>query len=238
MSLYQKYRPKTFHDVVGHELVTTMLKKQVTKGITPHAYLFIGPSGVGKTTIARILAQAINCDHPRGGEPCYRCQGCQNASWGILEFNSASYRGIDAMREMIIGASYMAISKYKVYLMDEVHMLTMEAWNAILKLLEEPPPHLKIILCTTDAERIPETVQSRCQVFHLPHLSVPAVIRKLEHISKHERMELPQSSIRFIAEMALGNLRQAENMLEQSRMLNHGKPDRRHLRQFFQAKLV
>ena len=238
MSLYQKYRPRKFSEVVGQEDVVGILRNQVRRGRIAHAYLFAGPSGTGKTTIARILATAANCERPRGGEPCLKCQGCSASAWDVVEFDAASYRGIDEIREMQTKALLAPIGKRKTYILDEAHMLTEPAFNALLKFLEEPPPHMVLALCTTAPGRIPETVKSRCEYFTLKPLSPKAIAAKLEYIAKHERVELAPASLKFIAGMADGNMRRAETMLEQVIYLDGGKPSHRKVVKFLQAKLI
>lgn len=241
MGFYQKYRPHRFGDVVAQEMVTLILKNQVRHKMTHHAYLFTGPSGVGKTSVARILALALNCEKPRAGEPCLRCRSCQSAlhgnAWDTVEFDAAMFRGIDGIRDLGTWARFAPYGNYKLYILDEVHQLTEPAWHALLRMLEDPTGTLTIILCTTHPDRVPETARSRCQLFEFEALGKKDILGKLELICRKERLQITSEGLKFIAAMANGNLRTAETMLEQVINLNHGKPRTREIQKFIQGRI-
>lgn len=241
MGFYQKYRPHRFGDVVAQEMVISILKNQVRRKMTHHAYLFTGPSGVGKTSVARILALAMNCEKPRAGEPCLKCQACQSAlhgnAWDTVEFDAAMFRGIDGIRDLSTWAQYAPFTNYKVYILDEVHQLTEPAWNALLRLLEEPVGTLTVILCTTEPKKVPETARSRCQLFEFKSLERKEILERLGMICHKERLQIASDGLKFIAAMANGNLRTAETMLEQVINLNHGKPRTSEIQKFIQGRM-
>ena len=218
--LYRKWRPRRFADVAGQDPVTTTMRNAVAAGTPAHAYLFCGPRGIGKTTTGRILAKAVNCANPQAGEPCEECPSCISYNEGraidLIELDAASNRGIDEIRDLREGTGYApAAGRYKVYLIDEVHMLTDAAFNALLKTLEEPPPHVIFILATTEANRIPATILSRCQRFDLRRISVAASVQRLETIGAGEGLTVAPGGYELIARQATGSLRDAVNLLDQ-----------------------
>jgi DNA polymerase-3 subunit gamma/tau len=217
---YRKWRPQTLSEVVGQQHVTETLRRSVVSGRIAHAYLFCGPRGTGKTSTGRILAKAVNCLSPVDGEPCNTCAMCQAFNAGsamdIIEIDAASNRGIDEIRELKERVNYApAAAKYKVYIIDEVHMITKEGFNAFLKTLEEPPPHAIFVLATTDPHKVLATILSRCQRFDFHRLSQPAVISKLEFVCEKEGIKIQLEGLRLIARVSTGSLRDAENLLEQ-----------------------
>ena len=218
--LYRKWRPRRFADVFGQGPVVTTLRHAVANGSPAHAYLLSGPRGTGKTTTGRILAKAVNCESPVDGEPCDACPSCQNYDEGraidLIELDAASNRGIDEIRDLRQSAGYApAAGRYKVYLIDEVHMLTDAAFNALLKTLEEPPPHVIFILATTEPHKIPPTILSRCQRFDLRHIPLDAVIERLQQIADGEGFTIDSAGLELIARQATGALRDAINLLDQ-----------------------
>ena len=217
---YRKWRPQNLSEVVGQEHVTQTLRHAVTNGRVAHAYLFCGPRGTGKTSTGRILAKAVNCLNPEQGEPCNSCTMCKAINEGsapdIIEIDAASNRGIDEIRDLREKVNYAPnLARYKVYIIDEVHMITKEASNAFLKTLEEPPPHAKFILATTEPHKVLSTILSRCQRFDFHRLSQSAVISKLNLICEKEGVDIVPEALRLIAKVTTGSLRDAENLLEQ-----------------------
>ena len=232
--LYSLYRPRQFQDVLGQDNLTTILKAQTKAHLWHHAYLFHGASGTGKTSTARILASVLNCYNLNGvGEPCGECQSCKaiakGSSWDVHEIDGADFRGIDDMRELKAKAYLSPLGKYKVYIIDECHCLSEPAFNLLLKLLEEPPPHLVVILCSSNADKIPATVKSRCQGYPFKALKPSVIKGKLERIAKDLRVEISSTSLSFVARMACGNMREAENQLEQNLMLSPNTKARHRL---------
>ena len=220
MSFYNRYRPTQFNDVLGQEQVTKILKTQVLTGSYHHAYLLFGASGTGKTTTARILAMCLNCQNLNGdGEPCQNCQSCRavkaGSHWDVIEIDGARFRGIDDVKDLAYRAYLSPLGNHKIYIIDECHMFTEPAWNGMLKLLEEPPPHLVVILCTTHFEKIPDTITSRCQLYPFTRLEPEQVRHKLELICQNIGIAPDPRHIQFIIEKAGGNMRSAENTLEQ-----------------------
>lgn len=220
MAFYTEYRPHKFADILGQEQVVTMLKGQARHRQFHHAYLFFGASGTGKTTTARVLAASLNCYAPDAdGEPCGKCASCETVAegkhWDVMEIDGARFRGIGDVKELAYKAAFTPLGARKVYILDECHQLTDEAWAAMLKLLEEPPPHLVIILCTTDFKKIPETIASRCQLFPFMKLKPEIIKEKLKRICQMVGIEPDPKHMQFIAESASGNMRTAENTLEQ-----------------------
>ncbi len=217
MSLYNDARPRRFADVLGQPQVIPWLQKQAKAHKFAHAYLLHGPSGTGKTTTARILAMALNCTTMNGsGEPCGKCESCRmitkGAYWDVFEMDAGRFRGKDEIEELLYKMQFMPIGGgRKVYILDECHALTPDAWKAMLKTLEEPPPSVVIILCTTDDTKIPDTVKSRCQVYGFKQLPDDAVEQKLRLLQP----DLPDEFVKRITVGAAGNMRYAENMLEQ-----------------------
>ncbi|MDI6814585.1 MAG: DNA polymerase III subunit gamma/tau [Dehalococcoidales bacterium] len=217
---YRKWRPQTLAEVVGQEQVTKTLGNALNSGRVSHAYLFCGPRGTGKTTTGRILAKAVNCLTNGTGEPCNTCPICQAITEGraldVIEIDAASNRGIDEIRDLREKVNYAPNqARYKVYIIDEVHMLTKEASNALLKTLEEPPPHVIFILATTEAHKVLPTILSRCQRFDFRRISQADIVSKLAHICSAEGIHMELEALRLIAKAATGSLRDAENLLEQ-----------------------
>ncbi|MFC1927141.1 DNA polymerase III subunit gamma/tau [Chloroflexota bacterium] len=217
---YRKWRPQTLREVVGQEPVTQTLRHAVESGKIAHAYLFCGPRGTGKTSTARILAKAVNCPDGAGGEPCNACDTCHSIAEGraldVIEIDAASNRGIDEIRSLREKANYApSLARYKVYIIDEVHMLTEAACNALLKTLEEPPPHVIFVLATTEAHKVLPTIVSRCQRFNFHRLRQPDIVDKLKLICKKEKIHIEAPSLELIARAATGSLRDAENILQQ-----------------------
>ena len=218
--LYRKWRPGTFGGVAGQDPIATTLRNAVAAASPSHAYLFTGPRGTGKTSTGRILAKAVNCEAPVGGEPCNECVSCQAFNEGraldLIELDAASNRGIDEVRALRESVGYAPNSaRYKVYLIDEVHMLTDAAFNALLKTLEEPPPHVIFVLATTEAHRIPPTVSSRCQRFDFRRGAVPSIVDVLRAIADGEGFAVDAAGLELIARQSGGSFRDAVNLLDQ-----------------------
>ena len=222
MSLYNSYRPARFVDVLGQDSTVAILKRQAKLGKFGHSYLLHGPSGTGKTSTARILAASMNCLNgvANKGEPCGECQPCEaiqrGSFWDVIEVDGARFRGIEEAKSLVYKAFLSPLNGgKKVYIIDEAHALTPEAFNVLLKLLEEPPPNVCIILCTTEAEKIPSTVKSRCQQYSFGQLSPGDIKAKLQRICRKERVRPDPKHLEFISTTACGNMRAAENVLEQ-----------------------
>ena len=218
-ALYRKYRPKTFSDVYGQEHITETLKNEIKTGTTVHAYLFTGTRGTGKTTCAKILANAVNCTESQDGNPCLECENCKTSLNGentdIVEIDAASNNGVDdirILREQINFAP--ASSKYRVYIIDEVHMLSLSAFNALLKTLEEPPAHVIFILATTEVHKLPATILSRCQRFDFRRIDPQKICERLQFIAKEEGLTLTDSAATLIAAAADGGMRDALSILD------------------------
>ena len=217
---YRKWRPQTLSEVLGQEPVTQTLRHAVENGKIAHAYLFCGPRGTGKTSTARILAKAANCPNQAGGEPCNACDMCRSITEGraldVIEIDAASNRGIDEIRSLREKANYApSLARYKVYIIDEVHMLTEAACNALLKTLEEPPGHVIFVLATTETHKVIATIVSRCQRFNFHRLRQTEIMDKLKLICEREGIHIEPGSLELIARAATGSLRDAENILQQ-----------------------
>ena len=219
-ALYRKYRPKTFDDVYGQQIVVQTLKNVIKNNKLTHAYLFVGPRGTGKTSIAKIFAKTINCLHPEDGLSCEKCDICisnnSNENVDIIEMDAASNNGVDEIREIRNHITLLpTVSKYKIYIIDEVHMLTTGAFNALLKTLEEPPEHIIFILATTEPHKIPLTIMSRCQSFEFKPIPVAIIKERLKYICAQENINIDDKSLNLIAEESNGGLRDAVSMLDQ-----------------------
>ncbi|MFC1708756.1 DNA polymerase III subunit gamma/tau [Candidatus Omnitrophota bacterium] len=218
--LARKWRPQKFDEIVGQEHITQTLKNSVQSGKLAHAYIFVGPRGVGKTSCARILAKSLNCKDAPTVNPCGKCSACKEISEGrsldVIEIDGASNRGIDEIRTLRENVKFAPIlGKYKIYIIDEVHMLTQEAFNALLKTLEEPPEHVKFIFATTQPAKVLPTILSRCQRFEFNRITVLKIIAKLEEIAKAEKISVKQDVFFDIAKISEGSLRDAESILDQ-----------------------
>lgn len=229
--LYRKYRPQTFSEVIGQEHVVQTLTNAISSGIISHAYLFSGPRGSGKTTVARLLAKSLNCQNRKNNEfePCNKCSSCLeimgNRSMDLIEIDAASHRGIDEMRELREGIKFApSKSKYKVFIIDESHQLTKEAANALLKTLEEPPSHAIFVLATTEIHRMIPTIISRCQRFDFRKLTLAEIVKRLEIIIGKEKVEIEKPALELIALNAGGSIRDAESILGQ--ILTFGNKDK------------
>ena len=238
--LARKWRPKTFADLVGQEHIVKALRNALEKGRLHHAYLLTGTRGVGKTTIARILAKSLNCEHPKEGEPCGQCQSCRDIDAGrfvdLLEIDAASNTGIDNIREVLENAQYAPTAgKYKVYIIDEVHMLSKSAFNAMLKTLEEPPEHVKFILATTDPHKVPVTVLSRCLQFVLRNMTAQQVADHLAHVLDSEQIPYETPALALLGRAAAGSMRDALSLLDQAIAMGSGKVAEQDVRQMIGA---
>lgn len=219
-ALYRKWRPKAFADVVGQEHITETLRRQVEQGRLSHAYLFTGTRGTGKTTCAKILSKAVNCEHPVNGDPCNKCAACLGIDNGslldVLELDAASNNGVDHVRALRDEAIYSpARVKYRVYIVDEVHMLSTAAFNALLKILEEPPAHLIFILATTELHKVPATILSRCQRFAFKRIQPADIAGRLQHVAQSEGIALQNDAAQLLARLADGAMRDALSLLDQ-----------------------
>ncbi len=218
-ALYRKWRPKTFSDVCGQEHITSILRYQVEMSKTNHAYLFCGTRGTGKTTCAKILAKAVNCKNPKNGDPCGECEACKSADLSgcidIVEMDAASNNGVDDIRQIRDEVEYLpAELKFKVYIIDEVHMLSASAFNALLKTLEEPPAHVMFILATTELQKIPTTILSRCQRFDFRRITGDVIAARLEYIASEEGISIEHDAAFMLAHLAQGGMRDAISLLE------------------------
>lgn len=225
-SLYRKYRPNQFTDVVGQEIIITILKNMLKTNQIPHAYLFTGPRGTGKTSVAKLYAKAVNCESVK--KPCNKCVSCtlikEEKTVDIVEIDAASNNGVDEIREIRNKVSLVpSISKYKVYIVDEVHMLTTGAFNALLKTLEEPPSHVIFILATTEPHKIPDTILSRCLRFDFKRISEQSMSERLKYIAEKEKINIDNDALIEIVRFSQGGMRDAINLLEQSHIYSDDK---------------
>ena len=219
-ALYRKYRPQTFDDVVGQMAVTQTLKTQLQSGRLSHAYLFTGSRGTGKTSSAKILAKAVNCENPQDGNPCNCCPSCMSIDAGscmdVLEIDAASNNGVDNVRDLRDEAIYTPSQvKMRVYIIDEVHMLSLSAFNALLKIIEEPPEHLLFILATTELHKVPATILSRCQRFSFRRISQEDIAARLQYVAYQENIDMDDSAARVLARLADGGMRDGLSLLDQ-----------------------
>ena len=227
-ALYRKYRPKTFGEVVGQEHVTTTLKAQVKSGQFSHSYLFTGTRGTGKTSCAKILARAVNCLSPRDGEPCNECEICKGLLSGeiydVSEIDAASNNSVDNIRQIRDEIMFSPMkTKYRVYIIDEVHMLSAGAFNALLKTLEEPPSYVIFILATTEAHKIPITILSRCQRYDFHRISIDTIASRLSDLMEQEHVEVEERAIRYVAKAGDGSMRDALSILDQCIAFHQGE---------------
>ena len=226
-ALYRKWRPKTFDDIIGQEHVTTTLKNQIANDRIAHAYLLCGTRGTGKTSTAKVMAKALNCLNPKDGNPCNECEMCKKISQGlaidVTELDAASNNGIDKIRDIIDDTKYPPQEgKYKIYIMDEVHMLSTGAFNALLKTLEEPPAHVKFILATTEPQKLPATILSRCQRFDFKKISNDNIEKRLNFVCEQSNIDITPEAKKLIAILAEGAMRDALSILERC-MQEEGK---------------
>lgn len=228
MALYRKWRPDTFEEVKGQDHVVTTLKNQIINNRIGHAFLFCGTRGTGKTSIAKLFAKAVNCEHPINGSPCNECTACRaiadGSSMNVIEIDAASNNGVDNIRQIREEVQYSpSEGKYKVYIIDEVHMLTQGAFNALLKTLEEPPAYVIFILATTESHKIPITISSRCQKYEFRRISVETISNRLMELLGREQIEAEKKAVDYIAKAADGSMRDALSILDQCIAFNIGK---------------
>lgn len=227
-ALYRKWRPSEFDDVKGQDHIVQTLKNQIISGRIGHAYLFCGTRGTGKTTVAKIFAKAVNCFHPEDGSPCNQCAVCQNiasgSSMNVVEIDAASNNGVENIREIREQVQYPPTEgTYRVYIIDEVHMLSTGAFNALLKTLEEPPPYVIFILATTEVHKIPITVLSRCQRYDFKRITIDTITGRLKNLSQAEQIQVEDKALRYIAKAADGSMRDALSLLDQCVAFHYGK---------------
>ncbi|MCX6807128.1 MAG: DNA polymerase III subunit gamma/tau [Candidatus Berkelbacteria bacterium] len=218
-ALYRKWRPQNFSEICGQNQVKTILQNALSSGRIAHAYLFSGPRGSGKTTIARLVAKSVNCSSFKNGEPCNKCSSCTEIQKGqsldLIEIDAASNRGIEEIKDLREKIKFTpSSSKYKVFVIDEVHMLTREAFNALLKTLEEPPAHVIFILATTEAHKIPQTIASRCQRFDFKRLSAQDLLKRLDYLAEKENLKIDDGAKKTIIQISYGSARDAESILD------------------------
>ena len=221
LALYRKYRPQTFGELVGQDDIAHILRNAVISGRTVHAYLFCGTRGTGKTSTARILAKALNCHHPKDGEPCNQCPSCRAITEGramdVIEIDAASNRGIDEVRDLLEKVHFVpAEGRYKIYIIDEAHMLTNESFNALLKTFEEPPRHVVFILATTEARKVPLTILSRCQRYDFRTIGEEEMLAALENIAQKEKADITEDALELLAQKAKGSMRDALSLMDQA----------------------
>ena len=219
-ALYRKFRPREFEDVKGQDHIVTTLKNQIRTDRIGHAYLFTGTRGTGKTTVAKIFARAVNCEHPVDGSPCGECESCRRIAGGtsmnVIEIDAASNNGVSNIRDIIEEVAYAPTEgKYKVYIIDEVHMLSIGAFNALLKTLEEPPAYVIFILATTEVHKIPITILSRCQRYDFHRISIDTIAARLRELMDQEQVDVEERALRYIAKAADGSMRDALSLLDQ-----------------------
>ncbi len=228
MALYRKWRPDTFEEVKGQDHIVTTLRNQIVNNRIGHAFLFCGTRGTGKTSIAKLFAKAVNCEHPVNGSPCNECASCRaiadGSAMNVIEIDAASNNGVDNIRQIREEVQYQpSDGKYKVYIIDEVHMLTQGAFNALLKTLEEPPSYVIFILATTEAHKIPITISSRCQKYEFKRISVDTISARLMELLKRESIPAEEKAVNYIAKVADGSMRDALSILDQCIAFNIGK---------------
>lgn len=228
MALYRKFRPGNFEDVKGQEHIVTTLKNQIKANRIGHAYLFCGTRGTGKTTIAKIFAKAVNCENPQDGSPCGECEICKKIAsqtiMNVIEIDAASNNGVDNIREIVEEVSYSPTEgKYKVYIIDEVHMLSTGAFNALLKTLEEPPSYVIFILATTEPHKIPVTIHSRCQRYDFKRISMDTISNRILELTEKENVQIEDAAVRYIAKVADGSMRDALSLLDQCIAFHYGE---------------
>ena len=228
-ALYRKFRPDTFSEVKGQDHVVRTLQNQIRSGRIGHAYLFCGTRGTGKTSVAKIMAKAVNCENPRDGEPCGTCKSCRaiaaGSSLNVIEIDAASNNGVENIRQIREEVAYSpAEGKYKVYIIDEVHMLSQGAFNALLKTLEEPPSYVIFILATTEAHKVPVTIVSRCQRYEFHRISRQEIADRLSDLLAREGVEADEKAIRCIARKADGGMRDALSLADQCISFYLGEP--------------
>ena len=227
-ALYRKWRPASFEDVKGQDHIVKTLKNQVESGRIGHAYLFCGTRGTGKTSIAKIFARAVNCEHPKDGSPCNECETCkrikEGASLNVVEIDAASNNGVENIREIREQVQYPPTEgKYRVYIIDEVHMLSIGAFNALLKTLEEPPSYVIFILATTEVHKIPITILSRCQRYDFKRISLDTIAGRLKELTEAEHIEAEERALRYVAKAADGSMRDALSLLDQCAAFHFGE---------------
>lgn len=227
-ALYRKFRPDCFGDVKGQEHIVTALRNQIRAERIGHAYLFCGTRGTGKTTVAKIFAKAVNCEHPEDGSPCGECASCRaiaaGVSMNVIEIDAASNNGVDNIRDIVDEVAYSpAEGKYKVYIIDEVHMLSIGAFNALLKTLEEPPSYVIFILATTEVHKIPITILSRCQRYDFRRIGIDTITARLRDLMETEQIQVEEKALRYVAKTADGSMRDALSLLDQCIAFHFGQ---------------